>query len=165
MRVGAESCTRRGGGCAGWATVTRESGRGRAAPRTAARDGVSVALRRRAGQRERCPPAVCFVPLPSVRGVDRAMVTRDGCGKPARHSGPAHDGSVKRAPPEHGTRETCHRTGSLQAPVWSSFRSAYCYCYRLGTVQLGHGGFGPVTVDLFFYFSNIFKSLQIQKSV
>jgi hypothetical protein len=132
MRVGAESCTRRGGGCAGWATVTRESGRGRAAPRTAARDGVSVALRRRAGQRERCPPAVCFVPLPSVRGVDRAMVTRDGCGKPARHSGPAHDGSVKRAPPEHGTRETCHRTGSLQAPVWSSFRSAYCYCYRLG---------------------------------
>jgi hypothetical protein len=36
---------------------------------------------------------------------------------------------------------------------------------RAGSVQLGHGGFGPATVDLFFYFSNIFKSLQIQKSV
>jgi hypothetical protein len=36
---------------------------------------------------------------------------------------------------------------------------------RVGTVQLGVRGFGPVTVDLFFYFPNIFKSLQIQKFV
>jgi hypothetical protein len=36
---------------------------------------------------------------------------------------------------------------------------------RADTVQLGRGGFGPVTVELFFYFLNIFKSLQIQKMV
>jgi hypothetical protein len=30
-----------------------------------------------------------------------------------------------------------------------------------GTVQPGRNGFGPVTVELFFYFLNIFKSLQI----
>jgi hypothetical protein len=36
---------------------------------------------------------------------------------------------------------------------------------RTGTVQLGRGGFGPATVKLFFYFSNIFKSLQNQKFV
>jgi hypothetical protein len=34
-----------------------------------------------------------------------------------------------------------------------------------GTVQLGRGGFGRATVELFFYFPNIFKSLQIQKFV
>jgi hypothetical protein len=33
-----------------------------------------------------------------------------------------------------------------------------------GTVQLGRGGFGPVTID-FFYFLNIFKYLQIQKKI
>jgi hypothetical protein len=33
------------------------------------------------------------------------------------------------------------------------------------TVQLGRDGFGPLAFDLFFYFSNIFKSLQIQKFV
>jgi hypothetical protein len=31
--------------------------------------------------------------------------------------------------------------------------------------ELGHGGFGPVAFDLFFYFLNIFKSMQIQKFV
>jgi hypothetical protein len=36
---------------------------------------------------------------------------------------------------------------------------------RAGTVQLGCGGFGLVTVELFFYFPNIFKSLQIEKFV
>jgi hypothetical protein len=36
---------------------------------------------------------------------------------------------------------------------------------RAGTVQLGCGGFGLVTVELFFYFLNILKSLQIQKFV
>jgi hypothetical protein len=33
------------------------------------------------------------------------------------------------------------------------------------TVPLGYGGFGLLTVELFFYFPNIFKSLQIQKFV
>jgi hypothetical protein len=33
------------------------------------------------------------------------------------------------------------------------------------TVPLGHGGFGPLAVELFFYFLNIFKSLQIKKFV
>jgi hypothetical protein len=36
---------------------------------------------------------------------------------------------------------------------------------RAGTVQLGRGGFSPVKVDFFFYFLNIFKSLQIQNFV
>jgi hypothetical protein len=36
---------------------------------------------------------------------------------------------------------------------------------RTGTVQLDRGGFGPVTANLFFYFPNMFKSLQIQKFV
>jgi hypothetical protein len=34
-----------------------------------------------------------------------------------------------------------------------------------GTMQLGHGGFGPLALELFFYFLNIFKSLQIQNFV
>jgi hypothetical protein len=33
------------------------------------------------------------------------------------------------------------------------------------TVPLGRGGFGPLVIELFFYFLNIFKSLQIQKFV
>jgi hypothetical protein len=44
---------------------------------------------------------------------------------------------------------------------------------RVGTMDVGRAllcswatrGFGPATVELFFYFLNIFKSLQIQKSV
>jgi hypothetical protein len=36
---------------------------------------------------------------------------------------------------------------------------------RADTKQLGCGGFGPMTVELFFYFLNILKSLQIQKFV
>jgi hypothetical protein len=36
---------------------------------------------------------------------------------------------------------------------------------RAGTVQLGRGGFSRVTANLFFYFLNIFKFLQIQKFV
>jgi hypothetical protein len=36
---------------------------------------------------------------------------------------------------------------------------------HVGTTQLGRSGFWPLAVELFFYFLNIFKSLQIQKFV
>jgi hypothetical protein len=36
---------------------------------------------------------------------------------------------------------------------------------HISTVQLGRGGFNPLAFNLFFYFPNIFKSLQIQKFV
>jgi hypothetical protein len=47
---------------------------------------------------------------------------------------------------------------------------AACGQWATGTAvqagrELGHGGFGPVAFDLFFYFLNIFKSMQIQKFV
>jgi hypothetical protein len=45
-------------------------------------------------------------------------------------------------------------------------RASVAQAGRIGTVQLGRGGFNLVAFDLFFfYFPNIFKSLQIQKIV
>jgi hypothetical protein len=71
----------------------------------------------------------------------------------------------------------CQRTVSLPRG-WADAARPWAACFvqtghvntvdmgRAGTVQLGHGGFSPVIVDLFFfYFPNIFKSLQIQKNL
>jgi hypothetical protein len=59
--------------------------------------------------------------------------------------------------------------------AWATCSWAMCAMQmgHVGTVHVGHAllcswavrRFGPVTVDLFFYFSNIFKSLQIQNFV
>jgi hypothetical protein len=54
---------------------------------------------------------------------------------------------------------TLHRPRSSRVELGHT-RVAQAGC--AGTVQLGRNGFGPVTVELFFfYFPNIFKSLQI----
>jgi hypothetical protein len=63
--------------------------------------------------------------------------------------------------------------GCLLACATCSWAMCAMQMGHVGTVHVGHAllcswavrGFGPVTVDLFFYFSNIFKSLQIQNFV
>jgi hypothetical protein len=59
---------------------------------------------------------------------------------------------------------------ACHCPRWPRRRSAngpHQHCGRglRVTVPLGHGGFDRLAIELFFYFSNIFKSLQIQNFV
>jgi hypothetical protein len=65
-------------------------------------------------------------------------------------------------------RRSLPRTAS-RAPVTSPSQSTRAAppraLRRAGLSWPGRGGFGRVTANLFFYFPNIFKSLQIQKFV
>jgi hypothetical protein len=73
---------------------------------------------------------------------------------------------------------TCTRVGPSWARPWAAHtlrrprpsraRPGHAHVVQAGrtcTVQLGRARIQSVTVELFFYFSNIFKSLQIQKFV
>jgi hypothetical protein len=92
-----------------------------------------------------------------------------------RHSRPSRVSGVTTA--EHACRATapmCHTTRALRPGAsWAAAtmvgREA-AQQWAAGTAvqaghELGRWGFSPVAFELFFYFPNIFKSLQIQKFV
>jgi hypothetical protein len=59
-------------------------------------------------------------------------------------------------------RAVCARAPPTPPSTPSGRRRLHPVRHGAGTMQLGRGRFGLVTVDLFFYFPNIFKSLKIQ---
>jgi hypothetical protein len=65
-------------------------------------------------------------------------------------------------------REPARRTGRVRCASqvvqhYANGPRRHCGRGQRVTVPQGHGGFGPVAFELFFYFPNIFKFLQIQK--
>jgi hypothetical protein len=100
------------------------------------------------------------VPLPLSVSECSAVVGAVRLGRPIHRDVPSPWAHVRRAPWALGPAlgPNVGRLTSRLCPEWSWValrvavgRASASQAGRAGTVQLGHGGFGPVAFDLYFY--------------